>query len=58
MTGIRSRYDANVFDDKFIEKFPEAEATAKKLVQMGPENVRFGIRFMLHDKGLLPDSPA
>lgn len=52
------RHHANVFDDKFFEKFPEAEATAKKLTQFDPENVRFGVRFMLHQQGLLPDSPA
>jgi hypothetical protein len=52
------RHHANVLDDKFFEKFPEAEATAKKLAQMDPEKVRFGVRFMLHQQGLLPDSPA
>jgi hypothetical protein len=55
---IAFRHHANVFDDKFFEKFPEAEATAKKLAQIDPENFRFGIRFMLHKQGLLPDSPV
>jgi len=53
-----SRHHANVLDDKFFEKFPEAEATAKKLVQTDPDKVRWGLRFILHKQGLLPDPPA
>jgi hypothetical protein len=52
------RHHANVLDDKCFETFPEAEATAKKLAQANPEDVRFGVRLMLHQQGLLPDSPA
>jgi hypothetical protein len=56
LTG--SRFHANVFDDEFSKKFPEAEATANKLAAMNVADVGFGIRLMLHQKGLLPDSPV
>jgi hypothetical protein len=52
------RHHVNVLDDTFFKKYPESEAIAKKLAEMKPENLRFGVRFMLHQQGLLPDSPV
>lgn len=58
MNLIAFRHHENVLADTYFEKFPEAEATAKKLAGMAPEDIRFGIRLMLHGFGLLPDAPA
>jgi hypothetical protein len=49
------RFHANVLDDDFSKKFPEAEALAKKLAGMNMADVGFGLRLMLRQKGLLPD---
>ena len=52
------RFHANVFDDEFFKKFPEAEAMVKQVAGMNAAEVEFGLRLMLYQKGQLPDSPV